>query len=42
MIINLVWPRTEIYDLGGESPRLWSALITIGLSLAVGGGYLFS
>jgi urea carboxylase system permease len=42
MIVNLVWPRTEIYDLEGDSPLLqWSALITIGLSLSIGGAYLW-
>ena len=42
MIVNLVWPRPEIYDLEGDSPLLqWSALITIGLSLAIGGAYLW-
>lgn len=41
MIVNLLWPRPEIYDLAGDSPLLqWSALITIGLSLAIGAAYL--
>ncbi|GAA4350744.1 APC family permease [Microbacterium rhizosphaerae] len=42
MIVNLMWPRPEIYDLSGKNILLqWSALITIGLTLAIGGGYLW-
>ncbi|WP_374976670.1 amino acid permease [Microbacterium trichothecenolyticum] len=42
MIVNLAWPRPEIYDLEGDSPLLqWSAIITIGVSLAIGGAYLW-
>jgi urea carboxylase system permease len=41
MAINLLWPRTEIYDLTGKIWWLrWSALLVIGASLAVGAGYL--
>lgn len=42
MIVNLLWPRPEIYDLTGESPLLqWSALLTVALSFAIGGAYLW-
>lgn len=37
MIVNLVWPRSEIYDLTGETWWLqWSALLFIAATLAVG------
>ncbi|KQM59651.1 APC family permease [Agreia sp. Leaf210] len=37
MVINLVWPRAEIYDLTGETWWLqWSALLFIGATLVVG------
>jgi urea carboxylase system permease len=37
MVINLVWPRAEIYDLTGETWWLqWSALLFIGGTLVVG------
>ncbi len=40
MIVNLLWPRAEIYDLTGESWWLqWSALLFIGASLLVGAAY---
>lgn len=40
MVINLLWPRPEIYDLTGHSWWLqWSALLFIGFSLAVGTAY---
>lgn len=42
MIVNLVWPRTAIYDLEGDSSLLqWSAIITIGMTLAFGGAHLW-
>ncbi len=37
MVINLAWPRPEIYDLTGKTWWLqWSAVLFIGASLAVG------
>ena len=37
MVVNLVWPRPEIYDLTGETWWLqWSALLFIGSTLVVG------
>ncbi len=37
MIVNLAWPRAEIYDLTGETWWLqWSALLFIGATFAVG------
>jgi len=37
MVINLAWPRKEIYDLDGRGWWLqWSALLFIGLTLVVG------
>jgi urea carboxylase system permease len=37
MVVNLVWPRAEIYDLTGETWWLqWSALLFIGATLAIG------
>ncbi|WP_081863927.1 APC family permease [Mycetocola saprophilus] len=37
MVINLAWPRPEIYDLTGETWWLqWSALLFIGATLLVG------
>lgn len=41
MVINLIWPRTAIYDPAGGSPLLqWSAPITIALTTMLGAGYL--
>jgi urea carboxylase system permease len=43
MVVNLMWPRPEIYDLTGETWWLkWSALLFIGLSLLVGVVYFVS
>jgi hypothetical protein len=43
MIINLMWPRPEIFDLTGETWWLqWSALLFTGLSLLVGAAYFFA
>lgn len=43
MAVNLVWPRPEIYDLTGETWWLqWSALLFIGVTLAVGGAYFLA
>jgi urea carboxylase system permease len=40
MTVNLLWPRAEIYDLTEGTWWLqWSALLFIGLSLAIGAGY---
>ena len=37
MVVNLVWPRAEVYDLTGTTWWLqWSALLFIGLTLAAG------
>lgn len=37
MIINLMWPRTAIYDLTGNTWWLqWSAILFVGLTLVVG------
>ncbi|MFZ4892897.1 APC family permease [Plantibacter sp. Mn2098] len=37
MVVNLAWPRPEIYDLTGETWWLqWSALLFIGATLLVG------
>jgi urea carboxylase system permease len=37
MVVNLLWPRPEIYDLTGGTWWLkWSALLFIGATLAVG------
>jgi len=42
-VINLMWPRPEIYDLTGQTWWLkWSALLFIGLSLLVGAVYFAS
>ncbi|MEU2281825.1 amino acid permease [Streptomyces sp. NPDC013178] len=43
MTVNLIWPRPEIYDLTGGTWWLrWSALLFIGLSLAVGAAYFLA
>lgn len=43
MTVNLLWPRAAVYDLTGETWWLqWSALLFIGLSLAVGAAYFVS
>jgi urea carboxylase system permease len=43
MVVNLMWPRPEIYDLTGQTWWLkWSALLFISLSLLVGAGYFAS
>jgi urea carboxylase system permease len=43
MVVNLMWPRPEIYDLTGETWWLkWSALLFIGISLVVGAVYFVS
>jgi len=43
MTVNLIWPRAEIYDLTGGTWWLrWSALLFIGLSLAVGAAYFLA
>lgn len=43
MTVNLIWPRTEIYDLTGGTWWLrWSALLFIGLSLAAGAAYFLT
>ncbi|WP_045878678.1 amino acid permease [Pseudofrankia sp. DC12] len=40
MAVNLIWPRAEIYDLGGKGWWLrWSALLFIGIVLAIGAAY---
>jgi amino acid transporter len=40
MAVNLLWPRSVIYDLTGHTWWLqWSALLFIGASLAVGATY---
>jgi urea carboxylase system permease len=40
MVANLLWPRTVIYDLTGDTWWLkWSALLFVGITLAVGIGY---
>jgi urea carboxylase system permease len=40
MVVNLMWPRPEIYDLTGGTWWLkWSALLFIGISLIIGLGY---
>jgi urea carboxylase system permease len=37
MVVNLMWPRPEIYDLTGHTWWLkWSALIALGITLVVG------
>ena len=37
MVVNLAWPRAEIYDLTGQTWWLqWSALLFIGATLIVG------
>jgi len=37
MIVNLAWPRPEIYDLTGKTWWLqWSAVLFIGATLAAG------
>lgn len=42
MAVNLAWPRTEIYDLTGETWWLrWGAVLFIALSFAVGAAYFF-
>ncbi|GAB3890766.1 amino acid permease [Kibdelosporangium lantanae] len=41
MAVNLLWPRTEIYDLTGNTWWLrWSALLVIAASLIAGTAYL--
>ncbi|MEU8757068.1 amino acid permease [Streptomyces chartreusis] len=43
MAVNLLWPRPEIYDLTEGTWWLqWSALLFIGLSLAIGAGYFIA
>ncbi|MFD5861574.1 amino acid permease [Streptomyces chartreusis] len=43
MAVNLLWPRSEIYDLTEGTWWLqWSALLFIGLSLAIGAGYFIA
>ena len=43
MIVNLMWPRPEIYDLTGDTWWLkWSALLFIGISVLVGMVYFVS
>ncbi|MFT4083844.1 MAG: amino acid permease [Nocardioides sp.] len=40
MAVNLLWPRAAVYDLTGHTWWLrWSALLFIGLSLAIGAAY---
>ncbi|WP_405594202.1 amino acid permease [Streptomyces sp. NBC_01092] len=40
MTVNLLWPRAEIYDLTEGTWWLqWSALLFVGVSLAIGTGY---
>ena len=40
MVVNLMWPRPEIYDLTGETWWLqWSAILFIGLTLVIGAVY---
>jgi urea carboxylase system permease len=40
MAINLLWPRTAIYDLTGHTWWLrWSALLFIGIALVIGAAY---
>ena len=40
MAVNLIWPRAEVYDLTGHTWWLrWSALLFIGVSLALGTTY---
>ncbi|WP_210481180.1 APC family permease [Naasia sp. SYSU D00948] len=42
MVVNLLWPRAEIYDLTGGTWWLqWSALLFLGLILLVGSGIHF-
>nr|WP_238431810.1 amino acid permease [Streptomyces cavernae] len=43
MTVNLIWPRPEIYDLTEGTWWLrWSALLFIGLTLAVGAAYFLA
>ncbi|MFI2632964.1 amino acid permease [Streptomyces collinus] len=43
MTVNLIWPRPEIYDLTDGTWWLrWSALLFIGLGLAVGAAYFLA
>ncbi len=43
MIANLLWPRAVIYDLTGHTWWLqWSALLFVGLTLAIGAVYFGS
>lgn len=43
MAVNLLWPRSEIYDLTEGTWWLqWSALLFIGISLAIGAGYFIA
>ncbi|CAM5552351.1 amino acid permease [Streptomyces aurantiogriseus] len=43
MTVNLIWPRPEIYDLTEGTWWLrWSALLFIGLGLAVGAAYFLA
>jgi urea carboxylase system permease len=43
MVVNLMWPRPEIYDLTGNTWWLkWSALLFIGLTLLIGAVYFAS
>jgi len=40
MVVNLFWPRAVIYDLTGHTWWLqWSALLFVGLTLALGVAY---
>lgn len=43
MTVNLLWPRSIVYDLTGETWWLqWSALLFLGISLALGAAYFVS
>jgi len=43
MVVNLLWPRAEIYDLTGSTWWLrWSALLVLAISLTAGAAYLSS
>ncbi|GAA3389048.1 APC family permease [Cryptosporangium minutisporangium] len=41
MVVNLMWPRPEIYDLStnGNWALQYSALLLVGLTVAIGAGY---
>lgn len=42
MVVNLLWPRTVIYDLTGHTWWLqWCALLFVGVTLAVGAAYFW-